>query len=150
MVGGICCLAISSPEQYRSALSRECHPSSSSWLRVHMCMWKRVQGFSPPFHFLLKDNWRKSQSKEQLAGYTNGFREGSPRGMYTSLLTKWQPAKRFTKRILADGLLLPITKDRCNSKQKIHKRLLLRNSVIIKQKSPLSACVLLAFVQMEL
>lgn len=127
-------------------------PSSSSWLCMHMCMCKCVREFSPPFHSLLKGNWRKSQRKEQLAGYTNGFREGSPRGMYISLLTKWQPAKRFTKHILADGLLLPITKDRCNSKQQIHKHLSLRNctSVIIKQKSPLNVYIFMSLMQMEL
>lgn len=53
-----------------------------------------------------------------------------------SLLTKWQPAKRFTKHILADGLLLPITKDRCNSTQQIHKHLSFRSYTESNRKVP--------------
>lgn len=51
-------------------------PSSSSRLSMYM-----HTGFSPSIHSLLEDNWRKSQRKEQLAGYTDGFRERSPRGV---------------------------------------------------------------------
>lgn len=153
VAGGICCLGISSPEQGQAALLGRCLLDPLIFLMAaHAYIYVYVQGSSPPFHSLLKDNWRMSQRKEQLAGSTNGFREGSPRELCMSLLTKWQPAKRFTKHILADGLLLPITKDRCNSTLQIHKHLSFRNCtvLIIKQKSPLNACILLALMQTEL
>lgn len=146
------CNLLTSPEECQSALSGGCLLVPLIVLMAMHAYAHVCTGFSPPFHSLLKDNWRKSQKEVQLAGYTNGFREGSPRRMYIFLLTKWLPPKRFTKHILVDGLLSPCTKDRCNSQQQIHKCSSLRNctSVTIKQKSPLNACILLALMQMEL
>lgn len=131
----LCWLVMSSLKQCSFVLSGQCLLVLShgyTFIDVDM-----HTGFSPLSCSLLSDNWTKSHRKKQLAGYTNDFRERSPRRMYTFLLIKWQPAKRFTRHILTDGLLVPITEDRCNSKQQICKCLSLKNctSVITRQKS---------------